>query len=160
MADHYLDRARIVEITRSWIGTPYHHQAALKGVGCDCLGLLRGVWSELYEREAEVPPAYTPDWAEKRVAADGKSIEPMLDAADRNLVKKDLKRLSPGDVMFIRVRPSSLVKHCGVISEVGDTLETTRIVHAYQGHHVREDEIHQNWLNKDLYVYGFPGIEE
>ena len=25
---------------RSWIGTPYRHQASLKGVGCDCLGLL------------------------------------------------------------------------------------------------------------------------
>ena len=27
-----------------WLGTPYRHQAALKGVGCDCLGLVRGVW--------------------------------------------------------------------------------------------------------------------
>ncbi|MEM1422329.1 MAG: peptidase P60, partial [Pseudomonadota bacterium] len=30
-----------------WIGTPYRHQASLRGVGCDCLGLLRGVWRAL-----------------------------------------------------------------------------------------------------------------
>ena len=50
--------------TRGWIGTPYHHQASLKGVGTDCLGLLRGVWRALYGAEPEPVPAYTPDWAE------------------------------------------------------------------------------------------------
>jgi NlpC/P60 family putative phage cell wall peptidase len=39
-----LTRAQIVVATRDWIGTPYQHQASLKGVGCDCLGLVRGVW--------------------------------------------------------------------------------------------------------------------
>jgi hypothetical protein len=28
---------------RTWIGTPFHHQGRLKGVGCDCLGLIVGV---------------------------------------------------------------------------------------------------------------------
>ena len=44
-------RARIVATARSWLGTPYHHQASLRGVGCDCLGLVRGVWRELYGDE-------------------------------------------------------------------------------------------------------------
>ena len=39
-----LARKDIVAETRDWIGTPYRHQASLKGVGCDCLGLVRGVW--------------------------------------------------------------------------------------------------------------------
>jgi hypothetical protein len=29
------DRNHIVEIARRWLGTPYRHQASLKGVGCD-----------------------------------------------------------------------------------------------------------------------------
>ncbi|MGA8997361.1 MAG: peptidase P60, partial [Pseudolabrys sp.] len=37
-------RKDIVAETRRWIGTPYRHQASLIGVGCDCLGLVRGVW--------------------------------------------------------------------------------------------------------------------
>ena len=39
--------ARIVKATRSWIGTPYHDQASVRGVGCDCLGLLRGAFEGL-----------------------------------------------------------------------------------------------------------------
>ena len=46
-------RAEIVRAARSWIGTPYRHQASLKGVGCDCLGLLRGVWREVVGAEPE-----------------------------------------------------------------------------------------------------------
>ena len=56
--------AGVVALARGWIGTPYHHQAARQRVGTDCLGLIRGLWRELYGAEAESPPAYTPDWGE------------------------------------------------------------------------------------------------
>ncbi|MFY8139958.1 MAG: peptidase P60, partial [Caulobacter sp.] len=59
-----MDRARIVAAARGWLGTPYRHQASVKGVGCDCLGLVRGVWRELYGQEPETAPPYRPDWAE------------------------------------------------------------------------------------------------
>ena len=36
----------------------YRHQASLKGVGCDCLGLVRGVWRALHGAEPERAPAY------------------------------------------------------------------------------------------------------
>ena len=49
-------RDEIVEAARAWLGTPYHHQASLRGVGCDCLGLVRGVWRELYGPEPEAAP--------------------------------------------------------------------------------------------------------
>lgn len=39
-------RARVVEIARSWIGTPYHHHARLKGIGVDCAQLLCAVYEE------------------------------------------------------------------------------------------------------------------
>lgn len=41
------DPTHIIAIARSWLGTPYHDQASLRGVGCDCLGLARGVWREI-----------------------------------------------------------------------------------------------------------------
>ena len=55
---------QVVGAARGWIGTPYVHQASVRGAGCDCLGLLRGVWREVIGAEPETPPAYTPDWAE------------------------------------------------------------------------------------------------
>jgi len=35
-------RAQIVAEARTWIGTRYQHQGALKGIGCDCIGLVAG----------------------------------------------------------------------------------------------------------------------
>ena len=46
----------VVRVARNWIGTPYHHQASLRGVDTDCLGLVREIWRDLYQREAEMPP--------------------------------------------------------------------------------------------------------
>ncbi|MDO6044547.1 hypothetical protein Q4P48_08410 [Neisseria gonorrhoeae] len=37
-------RARIVEEARSWLGTPYHHHAMVKGAGVDCAMLLVAVY--------------------------------------------------------------------------------------------------------------------
>ena len=49
----------IVQAARGWIGTPYVHQASVKGGGTDCLGLVRGIWREFFGAEPEVMPAYT-----------------------------------------------------------------------------------------------------
>jgi cell wall-associated NlpC family hydrolase len=38
-----ITRAQIVAEARSWLRTPYMHQARNKGVGVDCVGLLIGV---------------------------------------------------------------------------------------------------------------------
>ena len=44
------DADAIVVEARAWIGTPYLHQASLKGVGCDCLGLLRDTLADAARR--------------------------------------------------------------------------------------------------------------
>ena len=47
---------KIVEQARTWLGTPFHHQARLKGKGCDCLGLIVGVVDELGLKDAQGKP--------------------------------------------------------------------------------------------------------
>ena len=55
-------RASVVREAESWIGTPFHHAARVKGAGVDCLMLL----AEIYERAGIIeridPPFYVPDW--------------------------------------------------------------------------------------------------
>ena len=53
-------RDDIVAAARSWLGTPYRHQMSLKGEGCDCIGLIRGVWREMIEPEPWKMPPYSP----------------------------------------------------------------------------------------------------
>lgn len=40
-------RAQVVASARLWLDTPFHHQARLRGVGVDCIGLVIGVAREL-----------------------------------------------------------------------------------------------------------------
>jgi len=37
------ERQRIVDVAKTWYGTPYHPHTCLKSVGCDCVQLLKGV---------------------------------------------------------------------------------------------------------------------
>src|SRR3972149_8021753 len=103
-----LDHEAIIAEARSWIGTPYRHQASLKGVGCDCLGLVRGVWRALYGEEPELLPAYAPDWAE----ASGE--ESLARAARRHLVEIDPKLFEPGAVLLFRYRAPLPAKQAAV----------------------------------------------
>jgi NlpC/P60 family putative phage cell wall peptidase len=109
MTSPYMTSAKIVATARSWLGTPYHHQAALKGVGCDCLGLVRGVYEELYGKPAEAPPPYSRDWAE------ASATETMLEAARRHLAEIDPREAALGDVVVFRLRRGAMAKHCGIV---------------------------------------------
>jgi hypothetical protein len=40
------ERDRVCAIAESWIGTPFHDEACVKGAGVDCAQLLRGVFVE------------------------------------------------------------------------------------------------------------------
>lgn len=44
---------------RRWVGTPYHDQACRRGIGCDCVGLFRGIGDSFgveVEAEDDYPP--------------------------------------------------------------------------------------------------------
>ena len=125
-----------------WRDTPYRHQASVRGVGCDCLGLVRGVWRALYGAEAEAPPAYTPDWAEER------GEETLLEAAERWLEPEDDPR--PGDVLVFRLKPGAPCKHVGIMAS-----ETT-VLHAYWGRAVVESWLHPFWSRRVAAAFRFP----
>ena len=75
------DPAVVIAAARGWLGTPYHDQASVKGVGCDCLGLVRGVWRELFGPEPLPLPPYSRDWGETGTR------EPLAEAARRVMLE-------------------------------------------------------------------------
>ncbi|MDE2182894.1 MAG: hypothetical protein KGJ78_07725 [Alphaproteobacteria bacterium] len=133
----------IVRIARSWIGTPYMHQASLRGAGCDCLGLLRGVWRELNGEEPEDVPPYTADWAE----AHGETLR---DALARHLSPVDLVSVRPGDVVLFRMAARGAAKHCAIVAEQ-DGVRT--LIHARQDARVREERFSGPWQRKLAYAF-------
>lgn len=142
-----LTRSRIVASARAWIGTPYIHQAAAKGQGTDCLGLIRGLYAELLGAEPEAPPPYTPDWNEARASA-----EPLLSAARRHL-RPAAGPVLPGQVLIFRVLTAGPAKHCGV-AVGGD-----RFVHAYAGRAVIESWLSRWWTERLAGAFDFPGAD-
>ena len=144
----------IVEIARTWIGTPYRHQQAVREHGCDCLGLLRGVWAEYYNKPLPEAPPYVRDWAEQRATM---KRELMIEAAQQYL--DPATSLERGDVVLYRIVKTALVKHCAIVSEVHGG-RPSRVIHAYSGNAVREDDVHPSWLKKEQYYFRFPERNE
>ena len=138
---------RIVDAARAWIGTPYLHQASLRGAGCDCLGLLRGVWRACLGAEPATVPAYTADWSEA-----GKREDLFL-AAHQWLIAKDLGDAAPGDVLLFRMRDGAVAKHLGI---AGHTGAQASFIHAYTGHGVVETALTAPWRRKIAARFCFP----
>jgi NlpC/P60 family putative phage cell wall peptidase len=140
-------REEIVAAARRWIGTPYRHQASRCQVGCDCLGLVRGVWREVLGEEPEAVPAYSPDWAEAR------GEETLLAAAARHFVPASEVR--PGSVLVFRWKAGAPAKHVGVATGAG------RLVHAYDaaGKAV-EGALAPVWSRRLAAVFDFPEVTD
>lgn len=132
---------------RRWIGTPYRHQGSKRGAGADCLGLLRGVWRELYGQEPERVPPYTSDWSEPQ------GEETLWQAARRHLIEKPLKEAAPGDVILFRLREGGPAKHLGIQGDIGP--EVT-FIHAYEGHGVVESPLSTPWSRRIVARFAFP----
>jgi len=141
-------RADIVLAARSWLGTPYRHQASVKGVGADCLGLVRGVWREVAGEEPEVLPAYSADWAETG------GRETLLEAAGRWLRPVAVDEVRMGDVVLFRMSPGAAVKHCAILSDVEGP--EPRMIHAYWGRAVVESWMGVWWRRRLVAVFRFP----
>jgi cell wall-associated NlpC family hydrolase len=56
------ERQRVVEIARSWLGTPYLHRGNVKKCGADCAWLLIKVFEEAGLVTGVDPGYYPPDW--------------------------------------------------------------------------------------------------
>lgn len=139
-------RAAIVAAARAWVGTPYHHQASVKGVGCDCLGLLRGIWRDVIGPEPARLPPYRPDWAEAGGA------ETLLEAAMRHLRPLAADEAQAGDVLLFRWRAHLPAKHCAILT--GDRT----MIHAHDGAAVAEVALTPWWSRHRAGTFRFPDI--
>lgn len=137
--------ADIVAEARSWIGTPYRHQASLKGTGCDCLGLVRGVWRALYGDEPERVPPYSRDWAEAALR------ENLAEAGARHLLPVSCEAVQAGDVLLFRWRAGLVAKHAAILTGDGT------MIHAHDGAAVAEVAFAPWWRRRLAYAFRFPG---
>lgn len=118
-----ITRFDVVRAARGWLGTPFHHQASVKGVGCDCIGLIAGVAAELRMPEAA-------RWLSD-VRRSSYTAEPdprmLLDAASEYLAEIPIAQLRMADIPLMRVPRGTRPQHFGILSSDNPCY----IVHAY-----------------------------
>ncbi len=140
-----VDRVQIIAEAREWLGTPYRNQHSVRGAGCDCLGLVRGVYRNVIGPEPEAPPPYTPGWGETGLS------EPLLRAAAQHLVPVDVWQ--PGDVLVFRMMQGAVAKHCGIV------VSDTHMIHGYQGAgRVEQSALVPYWRRRVVQAFAYPGV--
>ena len=139
-------RSDIIHAARTWLGTPYQHQASLCGVGCDCLGLIRGVWRDVIGPEPEPMRPYAQDWAE----AGGE--ETLLAIGETHFLRIGDESWSAGDVILFRFREGVPAKHVAIATG------SARMIHAHERACVAEVAIIPFWRRRIVCAFRFPGV--
>jgi len=136
--------ARVIAAARGWIGTPYHHQASARGLGCDCLGLARGVWREVVGREPVPVPAYSRDWGEVGAR------EVLIEALRAVMREAESASHAPGMLLVFRMVPRAMAKHAGIM------VAPDRFVHAHERLGVVEEGLTRAWARRVVCAFEFP----
>ncbi|MBB4051044.1 NlpC/P60 family putative phage cell wall peptidase [Devosia subaequoris] len=133
----------VVRAAQAWLGTPYRHQASALGAGCDCLGLLRGVWRTLYGDEPVLVPPY-------RMDRRGQERDPALRlAAERFLIAVE-GPAQAGQAVLFRLGGTAEPRHCGILIAPG------RFIHAQEHLGVIEANLTSGWAKRVSGRYRFP----
>jgi len=133
----------VAALAEGWIGTPYRHRASVAGVGCDCLGLVRGVWRGLFGAEPQIVPPYAANGRD-RAGADA-----LLRAAETYLIQRS-GAPSIGDVVLFRLSRNRPPRHCGIM------LDDETFVHAQEHIGVVVAPLSAAWRRRIAGVYQFP----
>ena len=139
-------RTDIVDAARTWIGTPFHHQARLKGTGVDCVGLVIGVAKEL----SLVEPSF--DVIAYPRVPDGTSLMHLVNL-HMTEINKDI--MQPGDVIVVSFDKDP--QHLGILGNYRHS--GLSIIHA-AGRSERVIETRLMISSSILFVaaFSFPGI--
>lgn len=138
------DPRNIVTSARSWLGTPYHDQASVRGVGVDCLGLARGVWRmEVGPEPTSIPP-YSRDWGETH------ATEVLARGAAAWLIPIPVKEAGAGSVVLFRMVRGAIAKHVGILTGDGT------FIHAFERVGVIEEELSKVWSRRIAFAFNFP----
>ena len=142
----FADPDAVIAAARGWLGTPYHDQASLRGVGCDCLGLARGVWRDLVGAEPQPIPPYSRDWGETGVR------EVLAEGARAMMIEIPLAQMGPGALVLFRMAPRAIAKHVGILTA------PDHFIHAYDRLGVIEEALTTAWVRRIAFAFRFPAV--
>lgn len=135
----------IVAEARTYLGTPFHHQGRLKGVGVDCVGLVTGVAKTLGLAHHD-SKAYARQ-------ADGETMMREMALCSKRVIGSSFKY---GDVLVFWFAKKGVANHMGIATDVG-------LIHTYhsmsRGGRVVEVTLDDFWQKRLMAIYRFNDVE-
>ncbi len=122
-------RKEVVAEARTWLRTPYHHMARVKGAGVDCVQIIIAVYAQCGLIEDFQPEFYPPDWHLHR------SDEKYLQGVTKYATRIPVEEVLPGDLLLFRF--ARCASHGAIVTE------WPRVVHALMGIGVIESSVHE-----------------
>ena len=141
-----MTRANVVSEAMTWLRTPYHHRARVKGAGVDCAQILIAVYAAVGLIDEFDTGDYPPDWMMHR--SEERYLSFVLDRAEP--VAEPL----PGDVALYKV--GRCFAHAGIVVEWPTIIHASNIDRAV----VLADGT-QGWLaGRDIKFWRVKGLIE
>ena len=132
-------RDKIVAAARGWLGTRWHHQGRLKGVGVDCAGLIVCVGKELGLTSFDTTGyGHRPDSRE------------LEEICHTNMKAIAIAKARAGDVLLIEV--DKMPQHLAFKTDIG-------MIHAFAPlRRVVEHRIDEDWQARVVAAFKMPGV--
>ena len=136
-------REQIVEKARTYLGTPFHHQGRVKGIGIDCVGLVVEVSKEL--------GLFGYDTIAYSRYPDGKTLMREL---KEHLIEIPVGGAKLGDVLVFWISPKTKnLQHIGFKTDIG-------VIHTHE--HVGkvvEHRLGSAWTKRLVHAFRLPGVD-
>lgn len=142
-------RQEIADEAREWLGTPWKHQACLKGVGSDCIGLLGGIAARKGVTQAWI------DGTAAKYRGYGRDPNPdrLRQACNELLLPISISDARLADIFVFRFFKEP--QHFALISRV----DPMYIIHALaQSRKVVEHRVDEVWRSRIVAAYRFKGL--
>ena len=150
---------QIVSQARTWLRTPFHHQARLKGKGCDCLGLIVGVVNELGLKDKNGVKLAAYDEITYPKEPDGAYLIEKLTGL---LAEVPIVDARAGDLALFKVRENP--QHLAILTDYapagvggaasGNEQPTLGMIHCYaRARRVVEHRLDDDWKSRLLKVF-------
>lgn len=137
----------LIDVAQSFLGTPYHHQGRVKGVGVDCVGFLVSTALEAGlitpELAAELPRDYS-----RQPSA--QSLRRLVSGV---LLPVPFVLRAPGDILLLRFEVEP--QHLALLTAINPD----QIIHCGE-HGVVEHRLDSVWRARIVRVYRFPALTQ
>lgn len=143
-------RLAVIAEARTWIGTPFRHQAAVKGAGADCGGLVRGVGEAA--GVLRIDPVV---W--RRLGNYGRLPNPrrMRKILETFLVEIPPAQATRADILWLQWR-RDLPMHLAIAAEAGGRRTMIHALSTYG--FVAEHGLTNEWLCRVHSTWRYPGL--